>query len=89
VARAFLKRPDIVILNEATSALDGPAQTKVMDGIRQECVGRGLVWVLHRASFARQFERILVMAEGRLVEQGSFAELDRPGTVLNTLMQAE
>src|SRR5262249_12931192 len=89
VARALLKRPDIVILNEATTALDGPTQTKVMEGVRQECADRGLIWVLHRASFARQFDRILVMVEGRLAEQGAFAELDKPGTALTTLLQGE
>jgi ABC-type multidrug transport system fused ATPase/permease subunit len=89
LARALLKRPDIVILNEATTALDGPTQAKVMEGIKQECADRGLVWVLHRASLARHFERILVMADGRLVEQGSFAELDKPGKLFNTLLHAE
>lgn len=89
VARALLKRPDIVILNEATTALDGPTQAKVMEGIKQECDGRGLIWVLHRASIARHFDRVLVMADGQLVEQGSFDELDTPGTVLHKLVQAE
>jgi ABC-type multidrug transport system fused ATPase/permease subunit len=89
VARALLKRPDIVILNEATTALDGPTQAKIMEGVRQECAGRGLVWVLQRASLARQFERVLVMADGKLVEQGSFAELDKPGTALTGLLQGE
>jgi putative ABC transport system ATP-binding protein len=89
VARALLKRPDLVILNEATTALDGPTQAKVMGGVREECVGRGLVFLLHRVSLARPFERVFVMSEGRLVEQGTFEELDRPGTVLKTLLQAE
>jgi ABC-type multidrug transport system fused ATPase/permease subunit len=89
LARALLKRPDLVILNEATTALDGPAQTKVMDGIRQECAGRGLVWVLHRSSLARNFERVLVMSEGKLAEQGSFAELEKSGTALSELLQGE
>ncbi|MBV9523978.1 MAG: ABC transporter ATP-binding protein [Alphaproteobacteria bacterium] len=89
VARALLKRPDIVILNEATSALDGQMQAKALRGIKEECAGRGLVWALHRASLARHFERVIVMADGRIVEQGSFAELDRPGTVLNKLVANE
>ncbi|HZS84373.1 MAG TPA: ABC transporter transmembrane domain-containing protein [Stellaceae bacterium] len=89
LARILLKRPDIVILNEATAALDGQMQAKVMAGIKEECVGRGLIWSLHRASLARHFDRVIVMAEGRIVEQGTFAELDRPGTALNKLLASE
>ena len=89
VARALLKRPDIVILNEATTALDGTTQSKVMDGVKQARSERGLVWILHRASLARHFDRILVMADGRLVEQGSYSELDRPGTTFSALIQSE
>jgi putative ABC transport system ATP-binding protein len=89
LARALLKRPDILILSEATSALDGQMQAKVMAGIAEECAGRGLVWALQRASLARRFDRVLVMAEGRVVEQGTFAELDRPGTALSTLIASE
>jgi putative ABC transport system ATP-binding protein len=70
IARAVLKRPDLLILNEATNALDGPAQGKVTEGIRMEFAGRGVVWALHRASLARNFDRVLVMSGGKLQEQG-------------------
>jgi putative ABC transport system ATP-binding protein len=89
IARALLKRPDLAILNEATTALDGTTQAKVMAGVKEACAERGLVWILHRASLARHFEHVLVMENGHVVEQGSYAELDRPGTALNTLVQAE
>jgi putative ABC transport system ATP-binding protein len=89
LARALLKRPDITILNEATTALDGTTQAKVMDGVKAACAERGLIWILNRASQARHFDRILVMDNGHIVEHGSFAELDRPGTALTTLVQAE
>ena len=81
IARALLKRPDLLILNEATTALDGQAQAKVSEGIRQEMAGRGLIWVLHRASLARDFDRVLVMSGGKLQEQGTFAELEPAGYV--------
>ena len=89
VGRALLKRPDIAILNEATTALDGTTQAKVMEGVKAARAERGLVWIAHRASLARHFDHVLVMENGHLVEQGSYAELDRPGTALNTLLQAE
>jgi putative ABC transport system ATP-binding protein len=89
IARAVLKRPDLIVLSEATSALDGQAQTKVMEGLFNEFAGRCLVWVLQRASFARNFERILVMSAGKLQEQGRFAELDHKDSLTSLLMAAE
>ncbi|HWD56795.1 MAG TPA: ABC transporter transmembrane domain-containing protein [Stellaceae bacterium] len=89
IARAVLKRPDLMILNEATSALDGAAQAKVMDGLFAEFQGRCLVWVLHRASLARNFDRVLVMSGGKLQEQGRFAELDHKDSLTTLLMAAE
>jgi ABC-type multidrug transport system fused ATPase/permease subunit len=89
IARALLKRPDLLILNEATTALDGQAQAKVSEGLRQEMAGRGLVWVLHRASLARHFDTILVMSGGKLQEQGRFAELDRKDSLTALLMATE
>jgi putative ABC transport system ATP-binding protein len=89
IARAVLKRPDLMILNEATSALDAPAQVKVTQGLRDEFAGRCLVWVLHRASLARNFDRVLVMSAGKLQEQGKFADLDNKDSLTSLLMAAE
>ncbi len=89
IARALLKRPDLLILNEATTALDGPAQAKVSAGLHQEMAGRGLFWVLHRASLARNFDRVLVMSGGKLQEQGRFAELDPKNSLTALLIAAE
>ncbi len=89
IARAALKRPDMMILNEATSALDGQAQSKVMEGLFAEFRGRCLVWVLHRASLARNFDRVLVMSAGKLQEQGRIAELDHKDSLTALLMAAE
>jgi putative ABC transport system ATP-binding protein len=89
IARALLKRPDLLILNEATAALDGQAQAKVTQGLQQEMAGRGLIWVLHRASLARNFERVLVMSGGKLQEQGRVAELDNKTSLTALLIAAE
>jgi ABC-type multidrug transport system fused ATPase/permease subunit len=89
IARAVLKRPDLMVLSEATSALDGQAQSKVMEGLFREFAGRCLVWVLHRASLARNFDRVLVMSGGKLQEQGKFAELDHKDSLTSLLMAAE
>jgi putative ABC transport system ATP-binding protein len=89
IARAVLKRPDLLILNEATSALDGQAQAKVTKGLMDEFAGRGLIWVLHRASLSRNFERVLVMSNGKLQEQGTPAELEPKGSLMSFLLAAE
>src|SRR5437868_5609568 len=89
IARALLKRAELLILKEATSGLDAPAQAKVAAGLREEMAGRGLIWVLHRASLARNFDRVLVMSGGKLQEQGRFEELDRKDSLTALLMAAE
>jgi putative ABC transport system ATP-binding protein len=89
IARAVLKRPDLLILNEATSALDGQAQAKVTKGLMDEFAGRGIIWVLHRASLARSFDRVLVMSNGKLQEQGTPAELAPKDSLLSMLVAAE
>jgi putative ABC transport system ATP-binding protein len=89
IARAVLKRPDLLILNEATSALDGHEQSKVSKGLKDEFADRGIIWVLHRASLARNFDRILVLSNGRLEEQGSLSELEGNGSLMSLLVAAE
>ena len=89
IAREVLKRPDLIILNEATSALDGQAQTKVGKGLRDELAGRGLIWVLHRASLARNFDFVLVLSNGKVQEQGTPASLEDKGSVMSLLIAAE
>ena len=89
IARAVIKRPDLLVLSEATSALDGSAQAKVTQGLRDEMAGRGVIWALHRASLARNFDRVLVMSGGKLQEQGRFAELDHKDSLATLLMAAE
>ena len=89
IARAILKRPDVLILNEATGSLDGAAQTAILAGLKQEFDGRGLIWAVHRPSMASDFDRALVMKSGRVIEQGTFGELNREGTALHDLVQAE
>ncbi len=89
LARALVKRPDILILNEATALLDAAAQTRVMENILAARRGQSVIWMLHRPSLARSFDRVLVMRAGRIVEQGPAAELTRPGTALHDLMAAE
>ena len=89
IARAVLKRPDVLILNEATGSLDGATQTALLSNLRAEMNGRGVVWALNRAAMAEGFDKILVMKSGRVAEQGSWDELNREGSEFYELLQSE
>lgn len=88
IARAVLKRPDLLVIDEATAAMDGATQAKIMEALFREFRDRGLIWVLHRASLGREFDHTLVLDGGKVVEQGRFTDLDKPNTVLKELVLA-
>ena len=88
LARAVLKRPDVLVLDRATAPLDASSQTRVLDNLLKEFESRALIWVVHRASLAQLCERTIVLEGGKVVEQGTFAELNRPGTVLHEMTLA-
>jgi putative ABC transport system ATP-binding protein len=89
IAIAVLKRPDIVAFNDATAVLDGSTEAAIIERLKRELAGRSLVCSLHRPRLASAFDRILVMDQGRLVEQGAYDELQKPGSPLAPLMAAE
>ncbi len=89
IARAVLKRPDVLILNEATAVIDGASQTRILDALLAEFEGRTLIWVLHRASQANRFEKVIVMQAGHIVEHGAYDEVLKDGSILQDLIQAE
>ena len=74
LARALVKRPDILILNDATTLLDATAQTKVMENILAARSGQGVIWMMDRPVLAQKFDRVLVMRDGRVVEEQMAAE---------------
>jgi len=89
LARALLRDPDILILDEATSALDSMVEQRVARAIQQRAKGRTLIVIAHRLSTIRNADKILVMHEGRLVEQGSWDELVRREGTFYRLHQAQ
>jgi ABC-type lipoprotein export system ATPase subunit len=89
IATAVLKRPQIIALNDATAVLDGATETAILERLKTEFAERSLLWSLHRPRLASVFDRILVMEQGRLVDQGPYAELEKPGSSLAPLMAAE
>ena len=89
IARCLMKRPDLLIVNDAITAIDPVGQETVMENLFGEFNGRGLVWILSRADLARKFHRALVMETGKIMEQGRVEDLNQPGKLLHKLAAAE
>ena len=77
IARAFLKDAPILILDEATSALDSETEAHIKEAIEKLCVGRTCITIAHRFSAIEYADRIIVMKDGEIAEQGTAEELHR------------
>lgn len=75
IARAILKDAPILILDEATSALDTESERHIQDALEKVMQGRTTLVIAHRLSTIENADRILVMDAGRIIEQGSHADL--------------
>ncbi len=75
LARAVLRNPAILLLDEATSALDQTTEAAVLRTLRRIGRGRTTLFVTHRLTTAADFDEILVMRDGRVVQRGTHAEL--------------
>ena len=91
IARALVKKPAILLLDEATSALDSASEllvNRAIESIIRE--GKITVWIVaHRLSTIKSASNIHVLENGRIVETGTFSQLDKPGTRFRALMAAQ
>ena len=75
IARAIVKNPPILLLDEATSALDPATETLINRTVKRLGKGRTVISVTHRLAFAQTADRIFVFSGGRIVQEGTHAEL--------------
>ena len=75
IARAILSNPALLLLNEATSALDPVSQAAIQRALQELTVGRTSLLIAHRLSTVIDADKIIVMAEGRIVASRSHEDL--------------
>jgi subfamily B ATP-binding cassette protein MsbA len=89
IARALLKDPPILILDEATSSLDSEAEREVQQALDRLIAGRTTLVIAHRLSTVRNAQRIVVLEEGRVVESGRHADLLAAGGLYRRLYEMQ
>ena len=89
IARVMLKHPPMLILDEATSSVDTRTETKIQEAFDKLMKGRTSIVVAHRLSTIRNADRIIVMKNGGIVEQGTHDELLEKGGFYSELFNAQ
>ena len=89
IARAILRDAPILLLDEATSALDAESEVSVQKALEQVMQGRTTLVIAHRLATIQKADRILVLDEGRLVEEGTHATLVRKGGLYARLAELQ
>lgn len=87
IARTIIRKPKVLLLDEATSALDEDSQKKVQIALESAMEGRTTIIIAHRMSTIEKCDKIFVLEEGRLSEEGSFNDLKQRGGLFSKLSQ--
>ncbi|MBP6850082.1 MAG: ATP-binding cassette domain-containing protein [Rhodoferax sp.] len=87
MGRALLKNPAVLILDQASAVLDPAAQNRLVSNLLACREGRSVIWVLNRVDLAERFDHVLVMDQGKLVEQGAYDELLGRDSVMRRLLK--
>ena len=87
IARAVIRNPSILILDEATSHLDAVSERLVQQALHNASRGRTTIVIAHRLSTIRDADRLIVLEHGRIVEEGTWDTLAAGGGVFERLMR--
>jgi subfamily B ATP-binding cassette protein MsbA len=89
LARALLRQPTILILDEVTAHLDAESEAAVQQAIERAMEGRTVLIIAHRLSTVKNADRILVLQDGRIVEEGTHEQLLAKGTLYRRLYELQ
>ncbi len=89
IARAILKNPKILILDEATSSLDPETEIKIQEALTRLIEGRTTIAIAHRLATLRNADRLVVIEKGKIAEVGSHEELINMGGIYSNLVAAQ
>jgi subfamily B ATP-binding cassette protein MsbA len=89
LARAALRDAPVLVLDEAASSLDAASEEAIRTALERVASGRTVLVIGHRLSSVRDADSIAVLSEGRIVEQGRYDELARPGTAFHELFRSQ
>jgi len=89
IARSVLRNPPVLILDEATSALDYESERLIQEALERLSKGRTVITIAHRLSTIKNADRIVVLHNGVIVEQGGYRELVQRGGVFAGLISAQ
>jgi hypothetical protein len=87
IARCILKNTPIIILDEATASVDADNESLIQEAISELCRGRTLIVIAHRLKTIKDADNILVIADGRIAEQGSHKELMEQEGIYNRFVK--
>ena len=89
LARALLKAPDLLIVNEALSSLDAASERRLIGNVRNKMKNQGILWMLGRVQLAEQFDAVMVMERGKLLDKGPFDQIQTSNAHFQQLLTSE
>lgn len=89
IARAILRNPRVLILDEPTSALDYESEKLIQEALDRLSRGRTVITIAHRLSTLKNSDRLVVMQNGKIVEEGSFKSLSNSGGYFSELLSSQ